>query len=894
MFKKEICSIGLIMFLLAITPVYARIHTDAPVGSELDYLIPEWDRLPFKDQRYNASWIDYVNSAYGVNWEKPSNPRVPKCLSYGAATVNDWVKLTTGMTLGTYSNFVNNRTENGTNPRLLESIYHDSSPSICFIVPTLTYCYAAFYRDSVTGERVPFNTKGYADLLTNPPSDWLYEPDPIISEINYDVMNGDLLDGYEFIPIDTNAESLKEAIRKYGIIYAHMTFLEIPEFFFPLHAITLIGYNDTDSSTDFWAHDSYDGEDFSNFSRYSIVDQSEIDTAWAFFDPQWPTYRHDNRRTGSTTFKGDLSNETSPDDFTFPGDGQTDGLDHPAFADLDGDGKQEIIVGTKNSVYINNASENRGRVFALYSDGSGFDDDWTTTEGETDVGLYLPVIGTPTITDINNNGDKEIVFGDIYGRFWVLNSQGAPVLEYPYYIHPREKDNSTRITRWAVEDIDLDGVKELLFVERSNNFSSLAGFDAKIYAYNLSGDELVEEWSAPLGTAYAYGTGSSNGDPAIADLNNNGSMEILVGTVYDGIRMYNGGSGSLITSFNFNSAAGPVTIADIDRDNKYEFIFNTNCVTGASCSTIPSFNATFVFSGEDNTQEWNTTTSSNWWPYGPVAVADLVGDSKLEVVVALNKNWNPTDGKIVILNSSDGNELYSFTESGSLDTIQSAVIAADIDQSSSGKEILFMTEDGYLYVLSNTAQLLWKKFISATPTNGPIVGDFDGDGSAEVILSHKGSIEGSSFSAEELEMFNKWKVLHKYVDVYGKGILEENGIDLSASIFKAHSISGTSIEIIDGLNHQPILNNLDDIITIEGNLVQINAQATDEDGDNITYYYSSPINSSGVWETTHGNSTGTYEILITSSDGNLSDYQLITLTMRKKVYSEVTYVTSCF
>lgn len=35
-----------------------RIHTNTPVESELDYMIPEWDRLPFKDQRYNSTWVE--------------------------------------------------------------------------------------------------------------------------------------------------------------------------------------------------------------------------------------------------------------------------------------------------------------------------------------------------------------------------------------------------------------------------------------------------------------------------------------------------------------------------------------------------------------------------------------------------------------------------------------------------------------------------------------------------------------------------------------------------------------------------------------------------------------------------------------------------------------------
>jgi len=98
--------------------------------------------------------------------------------------------------------------------------------------------------------------------------------------------------------------------------------------------------------------------------------------------------------------KLDLSNETSPDDFTFPGNGETDGLDHPAFADLNNDGYQEIIVGTKNDVLIGNASEERGRVFAYNHEEQGKDKAWWSTTN--DEGIRIPVIGTPTISDLNN------------------------------------------------------------------------------------------------------------------------------------------------------------------------------------------------------------------------------------------------------------------------------------------------------------------------------------------------------------------------------------------------------------------------------------------------------------------------------------------------------------
>jgi len=92
---KKINLIGFIVIIFLVNLVSARTPMGPP-DSSIDFLVDGWDRLPFKDIRYNGAWVDHVNSEYGVSWSKPSNPRAPKCLSYSAATTNDWFKLMTG------------------------------------------------------------------------------------------------------------------------------------------------------------------------------------------------------------------------------------------------------------------------------------------------------------------------------------------------------------------------------------------------------------------------------------------------------------------------------------------------------------------------------------------------------------------------------------------------------------------------------------------------------------------------------------------------------------------------------------------------------------------------------------------------------------------------------
>ena len=109
-----------------------------PTDSE-EYLVSGWELLPFKHQRAYLSWVEYVNDNLNPTneWSEKgydeNNERVSlKCLSYAASTVLDWFYLQEGIPLNTYSNFVNNRTENGTNHRELESLYHSKDNPLLF------------------------------------------------------------------------------------------------------------------------------------------------------------------------------------------------------------------------------------------------------------------------------------------------------------------------------------------------------------------------------------------------------------------------------------------------------------------------------------------------------------------------------------------------------------------------------------------------------------------------------------------------------------------------------------------------------------------------------------------------------------------------------------------
>ena len=233
--------------------------------------------LSFKDQRaYDDDWIDYINDNYnpkGLNWDRGGNDISMKCLSFASSTMADWITLQSRGVLYNYTNILNNRTESGHNWREMEQVYFNRvsifDPKYDFF-PILDDIF-------VTHEDVPYDIEGYADIIIDPPS-WYQRPDSELNypkNFNYTVEPDEYLSGFEYEPIPTSESRIKNALNKYGILYAHVK-NKIGRFRLPIHAVVLIGYGKYDGKDVFWYHDSYDGDDYGlvNVSLYTDISGS--------------------------------------------------------------------------------------------------------------------------------------------------------------------------------------------------------------------------------------------------------------------------------------------------------------------------------------------------------------------------------------------------------------------------------------------------------------------------------------------------------------------------------------------------------------------------------------------------------------------------------------------
>jgi hypothetical protein len=166
----------------------------------------------------------------------------------------------------------------------------------------------------------------------------------------------------------------------------------------------------------------------------------------------------------------------------------------PALADLDGDGKREII-----------ASGSLARLDVIGWDGSDFPG-WPQD-------LFAFGKGSPAVGDVDADGDLEIVLTTENDRVHVFNTDGTERAGWPKILPMDAPDLGPSP---ALGDLDGDGRLEIVLVavKGPGPFAQ-----TKLYALDADGGVVLEKL---LGA----GTQSS---PVLADLNGDGSVDIVHG-----------------------------------------------------------------------------------------------------------------------------------------------------------------------------------------------------------------------------------------------------------------------------------------------------------------------------------------------------------------------------
>ncbi|NHJ05802.1 MAG: hypothetical protein EAX90_13330, partial [Candidatus Heimdallarchaeota archaeon] len=243
---------------------------------------------------------------------------------------------------------------------------------------------------------------------------------------------------------------------------------------------------------------------------------------------------------------------------------------NPTVADLDGDGKLEILIG----------SLMWDRFHCFNYDGTW---NWTfDTEPSTVFNLWS-VCNSAVVADIDNDLELEIVFGDLSNITYCLNATGYE--EWRYYY-----EGTMFISSPSLADIDKDGFLEIIM-------AGSQGYLGFIVSINHDGSE---QWSWRKDNLNWMAT-----TPIIADLNNDNNYEIIFSANDNKTRIINGYGGYLpewemitqdLTGLLAPSVFSTAAVADLNNDGLLEIVFGTD-YTGAGkiwCISFSGFSSSGI------------------------------------------------------------------------------------------------------------------------------------------------------------------------------------------------------------------------------------------------------------------------------------------------------------
>ncbi len=341
----------------------------------------------------------------------------------------------------------------------------------------------------------------------------------------------------------------------------------------------------------------------------------------------------------------------------------------PALADLDGDGRVEIVankwillpgVADIPEGPAVNGKFSRGTLIAFNADGTfkWESDEWTRRSGEIEDG------GAPAIGDVDGDGFAEIALGDHLfdhnGRLlWrgdgtkigstghgptsvLANVDGQPGLELVCGTRVYRANGSVLWSRDDLEDghpavADLDGDGDNEVVVRGRELFVLNG---------QTGASLTEGFVPPtrsgMGSECEAGTTDPGGDnnddpcsiiptnPSVLDFDGNGTLEIFTGNqqLITGYRFTGSSLQEIFRSdiFDGTGASGPAGF-DFEGDGAQEVVYSDE-------------NNLFAYSDDGGTVYTADRGSVTIFEYS--TVADINLDGHAELLVASNSPFLPT------------------------------------------------------------------------------------------------------------------------------------------------------------------------------------------------------------------------------------------------------------
>ena len=108
----------------------------------------------------------------------------------------------------------------------------------------------------------------------------------------------------------------------------------------------------------------------------------------------------------------------------------------------------------------------------------------------------------------------------------------------------------------------------------------------------------------------------------------------------------------------------------------------------------------------------------------------------------------------------------------------------------------------------------------------------------------------------------------------------EYKVTVTAKDDKSETSKSLKIKITN-VNRAPVISAIEDLTVTETDLVDVDVDALDPDGDDVIVTFSSPLDNEGKW-TTDFDSAGEYTVTVTASDGDEESTTTFKITVKNK------------